>query len=93
MMGWWSDTSPRLAPIKHGGTLSGTGYLIGYATVHAEDPRITTSAYLVCREARTGYVPVEAITTIPAFPVGATAEYFVAGMPVNWTPPMAEVPE
>lgn len=90
MKGWWSDSSPRLAPIKHSGAVSGTGFLIGYATVHAEDPRVVASAYLVCREAATGDTPVAAMTTIPTIPVGTSAEFFRAETSPAWTPPVVE---
>jgi hypothetical protein len=68
----------------------------GFALVTATDPRIMVSAFQFCRSTSgvSGAVVVSQ-TNIPAYPVGATMEYFQAGMPVNWTPPMAEpeVPE
>jgi hypothetical protein len=68
----------------------------GYALVGADDPRIMVSAYQFCRST-TGYSGafVRSHTNIPAFPVGSTAEFFQAGMPATWTPPVAvaEPPE
>jgi hypothetical protein len=64
--------------------------------VHADDPRILASAAIVCRDAAgSGATNIEAMTDVATFPVGATMEYFQAGMPVSWTPPMAapEAPE
>jgi hypothetical protein len=68
-----------------------TGDFDGYALVNADDPRIIVTAMLRCGD-NTHPLPV-AITNIPAVPVGATMDYFQAGMPATWTPPMAEVPE
>jgi hypothetical protein len=68
----------------------------GYALVTADDPRIIVSAFQYCRSGTGSSGPtIVAQTNIPAYPVGATAAYFQAGLPVNWTPPMAEpeVPE
>lgn len=64
----------------------------GYARVHADDPRVLVGAFYKCREEFGG---IRSLSGIPVFPVGATAEYFRAGMPATWTPPMAapEVPE
>ena len=69
----------------------------GYALVTADDARIMVSAFQFCRSGlgyQTG-ATVLSQTNIPTFPVGATMEYFQAGMPATWTPPMAvpEVPE
>jgi hypothetical protein len=68
----------------------------GFALVTATDPRIMVSAFQYCRSTSgvSGAVVV-AQTNIPAYPVGATMEYFQAGMPAAWTPPIAEpeVPE
>ena len=69
----------------------------GFAEIWADDPRILVAAFLVCKDeaGAGGFAPTNAMTTIPAYPVGVTAEYFQAGMPATWTPPMAapEVPE
>jgi hypothetical protein len=58
---------------------------LGYALVTASDPRIMVSAFQYCRTG-TGYsgATVLSQTGIPAYPVGATAEYFQAGMPGGW---------
>jgi hypothetical protein len=71
----------------------------GFAQVHAGDPRVIVSAFLEChRDRRDSWSQTNAyrgVANIPAYPVGATAQYFIAGMPASWTPPMAapEVPE
>jgi len=70
---------------------AGTGNFGGYVHVNATDPRIFVTALLRCGE--DSQEIASSITTIPAFPVGATMEYFQAAMPATWTPPMAEVPE
>jgi hypothetical protein len=65
----------------------------GYALVTADDPQIMVSAFQFCRTgAGWGVTGVLAQTNIPAYPVGATMEFFQAGMPMNWTPPLV-VPE
>jgi hypothetical protein len=54
------------------------------------------SAVQYCRTGLGGSGPkTVAHTSIPAYPVGATAEFSKAGMPASWTPPMVEpeVPE
>ncbi len=67
----------------------------GFARVHADDPRIEAAAFQYCRDGLGITANIMSITNIPAFPVGATMEYFQAGMPATWTPPMAvpELPE
>ena len=67
----------------------------GYARVHAEDPRIEVAAFQYCRDAQGYDKNLLSITNLPAYPVGATLEYFQAGMPTTWMPPMAvpELPE
>ena len=64
----------------------------GYASVHADDPRVHVSAYVICRDGTIGTTNIVGMTQIGTSPVGATMEYFQAGMPMNWAPPMA-VPE
>jgi hypothetical protein len=60
----------------------------GYALVGADDPRIMVSAFQFCRSS-TGYSGafVRSHTDIPVFPVGATTEFFQAGVPATWSPP------
>ena len=71
----------------------------GFAHVYADDPRVLTTAFLVCVRDRLNSDSPEqqlrTIASIPSFPVGATMEYFQAGMPANWTPQIAvlDVPE
>jgi hypothetical protein len=57
----------------------------GYALVTANDPRIMASAFQYCRTG-TGFsgATVLSQTVIPAYPVGATAEYFQAVLPGGW---------
>lgn len=66
----------------------------GSAQVHSSDPRISVAAFLKCDASPSDYDP-SSITNVTCDPVGATAEYFVAGMPAGWAPPMAvpEIPE
>jgi len=70
----------------------------GFGHVWADDPRIIAAAFLICTENFTSIddsIKHISPSTIPIFPVGATAQFFHAGMPATWTPPMAapEVPE
>jgi hypothetical protein len=62
----------------------------GYALVTADDPRIMVSAFQYCRS-DTGYSTATVLsqTNIPAYPVGATADYFRAGIPAEWPPARA----
>lgn len=62
---------------------------IGYANVNADDPRILVTATVLCRDGTAGDSKVLSQNELPVFPVGATMEYFQAGMPVGWTPPRA----
>jgi hypothetical protein len=66
----------------------------GWVSVHG-DPRILVSAFEWCRSAAGSGGTLVTVNNLPAFPVGATAEFFQAGMPATWTPPMAapEPPE
>jgi len=66
----------------------------GSAQVHANDPRISVAAFLKCDPSPSDAV-LHTITDIPCDPIGTTTQYFQAGMPANWTPPMAvpEIPE
>jgi hypothetical protein len=61
----------------------------GFAHVYADDPRVLTTAFLVCvRDRLNSDSPeqqIRAVASIPAFPVGATLEYFQAGMPATWS--------
>jgi hypothetical protein len=85
------DTDYR--PFEYDSLANIPDILGGYARVHANDPRIQVAAFQYCRDGTGITKDIMSITNIPAFPVGATAEYFQAGMPATWTPPMAEVPE
>ena len=69
--------------------------LVGYANVNADDPRILVTATVLCRDGTSGASKILSQDELPAFPVGATMDYFQAGMPAGWTPPRAtpEVPE
>ncbi len=72
------------------------GFAAGFAQVYADDPRILTTAFLVCARERVStsdaLQELRSMAHIPAFPVGATLEYFRAGMPATWTPQVV-VPE
>ena len=71
-----------------------TGDFSGYALVGGDDPRIMVSAFQFCRSS-TGYsgAIVRSHTNIPAFPVGASAEFFQAGLPTRWAPRVAVTEE
>jgi hypothetical protein len=62
----------------------------GYALVYADDPRIMATARIYCRDATGSAANVVSDQMVPAYPVGASAEFFKAGMPGSWTPPMAK---
>lgn len=66
---------------------------VGHANVHADDPRVHASAYFTCRDATGTSANLVAMMPIGTSPVGTTMEYFQAGMPATWAPPMVEVPE
>jgi hypothetical protein len=68
------------------------GNFEGSAEISADDPRISVTAVLKCDESPSDPFP-NSITAVPCDPLGATAEFFQAGMPAAWTPPMVEVPE
>jgi len=67
----------------------------GYARVHASDPRILVAAFQYCRDGQGNNKNIVSITQIPVYPVGATLEFYQAGVPGMWSPPMAgpEVPD
>jgi hypothetical protein len=93
---FYTNINVNLAPFSIQGTTASTSDFSGWANVHADDPRILASAAIVCRDvAGTGASNIEAMVDVATFPVGATLEYFQAGMPATWTPPMAapEMPE
>jgi hypothetical protein len=82
---------------ENGETFSGAPYFgvwiplaefQGTAEVHASDPRITVTAFLHCDS-----VPVDndptVVNTLSAQPVGASLQYYMAGMSPDWTPPVA----
>jgi hypothetical protein len=71
------------------------GAMIGYANINADDPRILVTATVLCRDGDSVTSKFVSQNEVPAFPVGATMEYFQAGMPASWAPPMAapEAPE
>jgi hypothetical protein len=83
----YADDSTNLA--------AGPAVFLGHANVNADDPRILVTATLVCRDGTAAGAKIIVQNEIPAFPVGATAEFSQAGMPATWTPPMAapELPE
>jgi hypothetical protein len=69
---------------------SGLSDFQGYALVYADDPRVMATARIYCRDATGIAANIVSDQTIPAYPVGTTADFFQAGMPMSWTPPMAE---
>ena len=76
--------------ISSGTTMAYIYDFYGYALVSAEDPRIMVSAFQYCRNGL-GYTGATIVsqTNIPVYPVGATAEFFQAGLPAGWPPPTA----
>jgi hypothetical protein len=62
----------------------------GFVNVHASDPRILVSAIYYCNSTTGNAAANVSMMNVPAYPVGATAQYFQAGMPARWTAPMAE---
>ena len=65
----------------------------GNANVHADDPRVHVSAYIVCRDAPATTGKIVGMTTVGVSPVGASAEYFQAGIPASSEMPRVTVPE
>lgn len=62
----------------------------GYALVAADDPRIFVHAAILCRDGLESTAKMVALYGSPVFPVGATADYFRAGVPgVAPMPPTA----
>ena len=94
---FWTNANVQLEPFTASGIASNTvDFQGGWANVNANDPRILASAAIVCRDvAGQDASNLEAMVNVPTFPVGATAEFFTAGMPDTWTPAPAvsEVPE
>jgi hypothetical protein len=62
----------------------------GHATVHADDPRVHVSSYIVCRDGTGQPTNILSVSYVGGCPVGATADYFTAGMPQDRTPPTVE---
>jgi hypothetical protein len=83
------------------GSFINTGFFVGgFARVYADDPRVLATAFLQCKDGAaagvgSAFQDVHSHANIPAFPVGTTAQYFTAGMPATWTPPIVlpEAPE
>ena len=94
VLGTSSPGNNDLYPFRANRTVVTGLFYRGFAEVRADDPRILVAAFLVCRD-DSGVTRTNSMTTLPAYPVGATAQYFQAGMPATWTPPMVEpeVPE
>ena len=84
----WTSIDVDLNPINGNGGVTNTGEFTGWANVHATDPRIHAAAHIICRDAAgfTGTQNLTSIVFVPAVPVGATAEFFTAGMPGMGTP-------
>ena len=64
----------------------------GSAQVHTDDPRISVAAFLRC-DTQDADADPNSITSIPADPVGATMEYFQAGMAMQGEMPAMGVPD
>ena len=84
----WSTPSVDYRPFVADDFAGAIGF-IGFARVHATDPRIEVAAFQYCRDGLDQGKNIMSITNIPASPVGATAEFFQAGIPATWMPPIA----
>ncbi len=71
--------------IQHWGSISSN--FRGSVHVQSDDPRISVAAFLRCDTAPADRLPAS-VNSLPADPVGATLEYFLAGMPAEWRPPV-----
>jgi len=87
--GWVTDLEVDPGPFQIHSDADLPNFSGGYAHVNADDPRVLASAFRVCREG-TGTAALISIGTIPVHAVGATAEYFQAGLPMmRGGPPVA----
>jgi hypothetical protein len=77
---FWADTDVNPSPFGNG-ISADLGAFVGYATVHADDPRILVSAYVVCRDGTGTAAHLIGVSEVAAFPVGETLDYFQAGSP------------
>lgn len=68
----WVD-SPDFALID-------TGSFVGFANVNATDPRIYADAHIVCRDGTGSGTNITGLTQVAAAPVGATLDFFQAGI-------------
>jgi len=75
------------------GVYSDLAVFTGYANVHADDPRVHVSAYMVCRDAPGTTGKIVGMTTVGVSPVGASAEFFQAGIPASSATPRVTTPE
>jgi hypothetical protein len=84
-------------PFKYDSYVFTGDFVGGFAEVHGDDPRILVSAFMTCRKdggaVNTNALELRGMTNVPAFPIGATMEYFQAGLPATWTPPLVEPEE
>jgi hypothetical protein len=87
MMQWATNDEINLSP-HYADDVANLAILHGYANVNADDPRILVTATVLCRDGTAAGAKIVSQNDVPAFPVGATAQFFQAGMPATWTPPM-----
>jgi hypothetical protein len=68
-------------PIFSSGTsgVGNTGFLLGSARVYASDPRLLIAPYLLCEDSADQSIAV--VAPLPAVPIGATLDFFKAGVP------------
>ena len=85
-----TDDQVNPAPFFQSNTADLENFSSGYANVNADDPRIVVSAYLICKDG-IGTSNLVSMSLVPAYPMGATAEYFQAGMPADWSPPASHL--
>jgi hypothetical protein len=74
-----SDNEINIAPFSPE-NVANLPRMDGYARVHASDPRILTTANLVCRDGTASDTKLVFIGLIPAIAVGSTTEFFRAGV-------------
>jgi hypothetical protein len=80
-----SGGSVAPAPFTTNAFVSTGNFSGGFAHVHADDPRIILGAFYRCREDGMGG-GMRSFSVIPSIPVGATADFFRAGMPATSAP-------
>jgi hypothetical protein len=80
-------SGPSGGPVSADVLVNTGNFESGFARVNSDDPRILVTAFLTCKhdrlDASSDLDALRGFLSIPTFPVGATAEYFQAGMPAE----------